>query len=162
MHCRWCCHKKNIFIYLFFLSLSDTPYEAFEDIVSVSRDEASLSSPEVLRKLECSEDRIPERFHISVLGSHLSDLSALNCTGVDLPHVKTSPRVLMEPPRPRTITPDPAPQSSHSPASVSVSDNLSTIESLDTDRVCGRTHITQHIHNMLPFRAFCLELFRSG
>lgn len=148
----------DVFLYIyFFLSLSDTPHEAFEDIVSLSRDEASLSSPEVLRQIECSEDRIPERFHISVLGSRLSDLSALNCTGVDLPHVKTSPRVLMEPPRSRTITPDPAPQSSHSPASVSVSDNLSMLESLDTDRVCGRT-----LMYMLPFRAFCLELFRSG
>lgn len=114
--------------------------------MSVSRDEASLSSPEVLRRLECSEDRIPERFHTSVLGSRLSDFSALNCTGVDLPHVKTSPRVLMEPPHSRTITPDPAPQSTHSPGSLSVSDNFSMLDSLDTDRVCGLK-----LMYMLPF-----------
>ncbi|XP_039642921.1 pericentrin isoform X3 [Perca fluviatilis] len=108
---------------------------AFEDVVSVSRDEASLSSPEVLRRLECSEDRIPERFHTSVLGSRLSEFSALNSTGLDLPQLKTSPGVVMEPPHSRTITPDPATQSSHSPGPVSVSDNFSMLDSLDTDKV---------------------------
>lgn len=110
--------------------------------MSVSRDEASLSSPEVLRKLECSEDRIPERFHTSVLDSRLSELSALNSTGVDLLHAKTSPRVVMEPPHSRTITPDPAPRSTQSPGSVSLSDNFSVLDSLDTDRVCGHIHAT--------------------
>ncbi|XP_034713637.1 pericentrin isoform X5 [Etheostoma cragini] len=110
-------------------------HRAFEDIVSVSHDEASLSSPEVLRRLECSEDRIPERFHASVLGSRLSEFSALNSTGLDLPQVKTSPRVVMEPPHSRTITPDPATPSSHSPGPVSVSDNFSMLDSLNTDKV---------------------------
>uniref|UniRef100_A0A3B4XRB0 Pericentrin n=1 Tax=Seriola lalandi dorsalis TaxID=1841481 RepID=A0A3B4XRB0_SERLL len=100
-----------------------------EDLMS------SLSSPEVLRRLECSEDRIPERFQASVLCSRLSELSALNSTGLDLPQVKTSPRVVMEPPHSRTITPDPATQNTHSPGSVSVSDNFSMLDSLDADKV---------------------------
>ncbi|KAM3594613.1 uncharacterized protein V6R79_010896 [Siganus canaliculatus] len=113
----------------------DISHRAFEDIVSISRDEASLSSPELLRRLECSEDRIPEHLHTSVLGSRLSEISGLNSTGLDLFHTKTSPRVVMEPPRSRTITPDPATQGTHSPVSVSVSDNFSTLDSLDTDKV---------------------------
>ncbi|XP_068574033.1 pericentrin isoform X2 [Cebidichthys violaceus] len=113
----------------------DISHTAFEDVVSVSHDEASLSSPEVLRRLECSEDRIPERFHASALGSRLSDFSALNSTGLDLHQIKTSPRVVMEPPHSRTITPDPPTQSTHSPGSVSVSDNFSMLDSLDTDKV---------------------------
>ncbi|XP_039994200.1 pericentrin isoform X3 [Xiphias gladius] len=115
-------------------SQKDISQRAFEDVVSVSRDEASLSSPEVLRRLECSEDRIQERFHASVLGSRLSELSALNSTSLDLPKVKTSPRVMMEPPHSRTITPDPATQSTHSPGSMSVSDNFSMLDSLDADK----------------------------
>ncbi|XP_058471141.1 pericentrin [Solea solea] len=114
---------------------NDISHRAFEDIVSVSRDEASLSSPEVLRKLECSEDRIPERFHASVLASRLSELSAVNSTGLDLPEVKPSPRLVMESPPSRTITPELATQSTHSPRSLSVSDNFSMLDSLDTDRV---------------------------
>lgn len=125
---------------------SDISHRAFEDIVSVSRDEASLSSPEVLRRLERSEETLPERIHASVLGSRLSELSALNSTGFDLPHVKTSPRVVMEPPHSRTITPDPATHSTHSPGSVSPSDNFSMLDSLDTDKVCGTT-----LPHMLPF-----------
>lgn len=121
---------------ILFLHLSATPLRILEDIVSVSRDEASLSSPEVLRRLEYSEDRFPERFHTSVLGSRLSEISALNSTGLDPTNVKTSPRVVMEPPHSRTITPDPAPQGTQSPGSVSMSDNFSVLDSLDTDRVC--------------------------
>ncbi|XP_076604354.1 pericentrin isoform X2 [Chaetodon auriga] len=113
----------------------DISLRAFEDVVSVSRDEASLSSPEVLRRLECSEDRIPEHFHTSVLGSRLSEISALNSTGLELANIKTSPRVVMESPHSRTITPDPATQSTHSPGSVSVSDNFSMLDSLDTDKL---------------------------
>ncbi|XP_026170864.1 pericentrin isoform X4 [Mastacembelus armatus] len=115
-------------------SQKNISHSAFEGIVSLSRDEVSLSSPEVLRRLECSEDRIPEQFHMSVLGSRLSDLSALS-TGLDLPQVKSSPKVVMEPPHSRTITPDPPTQSTHSPGSVSVSDNFSILDSLDTDKV---------------------------
>lgn len=120
---------------IYFLHPSDISHRSFEDVVSASHDEASLSSPEVLRRLECSEDRIPERFHGSALGSRLSDFSALNSTGLDLHQVKSSPRVVMEPPHSRTITPDPATQSTHSPGSVSVSDNFSLLDSLDTDKV---------------------------
>ncbi|XP_029972288.1 pericentrin isoform X2 [Salarias fasciatus] len=113
----------------------DIPQRTFEDVVTVSRDEVSLSSPEILRKFDASEDRLPERFHTSVLGSRLSELSALNSTGLDLHQVKTSPRVVMDPPHSRTITPDPATQSTHSPASVSMSDNFSVIDSVDTDKM---------------------------
>lgn len=110
-------------------------HSAFEEAVSISHEEASLSSPEVLRKLECSEDRIPERFHTSALGSHLSELSVLNNTGLDIPQLKHSPRVVMEPSHSRTITPDPATQSTHPTGSLSVSDNFSVLDSLDADKV---------------------------
>ncbi|XP_069391966.1 pericentrin isoform X4 [Paralichthys olivaceus] len=113
----------------------DISQRPFEDIVSVSRDEASLSSPELLRRLECSEDIIPQRFHASVLGSRLSELSVLNSTGLDLPQHKTSPRVVMEPPHSRTITPDPSTRSTRSPGSAFVSDNFSMVDSLDNDRL---------------------------
>ncbi|XP_026194895.1 pericentrin-like isoform X2 [Anabas testudineus] len=113
----------------------DISHNAFVDSVSVSHDEASLSSPEVLRRLECSEDRLPERFHASVLCSRLSELSTINSTGLDLPQVKVSPRVVMEPPHSRTLTPEPATQSTHSPGSVSMSDNFSMLDSLDADKV---------------------------
>ncbi|KAK9534370.1 hypothetical protein VZT92_009414 [Zoarces viviparus] len=113
----------------------DISHRSFEGVLSASHDEASLSSPEVLRRLECSEDRIPERFHGSALGSRLSDFSALNSTGLDLHQVKSTPRVVMEPPHSRTITPDPATQSTHSTGSVSVSDNFSMLDSLHTDKV---------------------------
>ncbi|XP_078031283.1 pericentrin isoform X3 [Epinephelus lanceolatus] len=130
------CHRQDALPHQQGYPQKDISHRAFEDAVSVSRDEASLSSPEVLRRLECSEDRLPERFHASVLGSRLSELSALNSTGVDVHQVKTSPRVLMEPPpHSRTITPDPATQSTHSPGSVSVCDNFSMLDSLDTDKV---------------------------
>ncbi|XP_034381587.1 pericentrin isoform X4 [Cyclopterus lumpus] len=128
------CHQQDTLHQQQGYPQKDISHRAFEDVVSVSH-EASLSSPEVLRRLECSEDRIPERFHVSALGSRLSEFSALNCTGLDLHQVKTSPRVLMEPPHSRTITPDPATRSTHSPGSVSVSDNFSMLDSLDTDKV---------------------------
>uniref|UniRef100_A0A3Q2P6W8 Pericentrin n=1 Tax=Fundulus heteroclitus TaxID=8078 RepID=A0A3Q2P6W8_FUNHE len=113
----------------------DYRIKAFEELLTVSRDEASLSSPEVLRRLERSEDRLGERFHASVLDSRLSELSGLNCTGPDPPQAKTSPRVAMEPPHSRTITPDPATQSTHSPGSMSVSDHFSALDSLDPDKL---------------------------
>ncbi|XP_029937869.1 pericentrin isoform X2 [Myripristis murdjan] len=136
-HLRQRCHKQDTLPHNQGYSQKDISQRVFEDAVCVSRDEASLSSPEVLRRLECSEDRIPEGFHTSVLGSRLSEFSNLNSTGLDLPHAKTSPRVHMEPPHSRTITPDPATQSTHSPGSVSVSDNLSMLDSLDADKVHG-------------------------
>ncbi|XP_067335427.1 pericentrin isoform X2 [Channa argus] len=113
----------------------DISHTGFLDIVSISRDETSLSSPEVLRRLECSEDRLPEQFHASVLASRLSELSVLHSTGLDLLQVKTSPRVVMELPRSRTITPEPATETTQSPGSVSISDNFSILDSLDADKV---------------------------
>ncbi|MEQ2167761.1 hypothetical protein GOODEAATRI_007305 [Goodea atripinnis] len=116
-------------------------HRTFEEVLIVSRDEASLSSPEVLRRLECSEDRIREHIHGSVLDSRLSELSGLNCTGLDPPQEKTSPRVVMEPPHSRTITPDPATQSTHSPGSLSVSDRFSVLDSLDPDKVSSEIFV---------------------
>uniref|UniRef100_A0A3Q3AKC5 Pericentrin n=1 Tax=Kryptolebias marmoratus TaxID=37003 RepID=A0A3Q3AKC5_KRYMA len=109
--------------------------EGFQDVLTVSRDEASLSSPEVLRRLECSEDRIRERFQASALDSRLFELSGMNSTGVEPPQVKPSPGVVMERPRSRTITPDPTTLTSHSPGSLSGSDNFSVLNSADTDKV---------------------------
>lgn len=145
--------QQKCFIMTVYFLLSDISHSAFVDIVSVSCDETSLSSPEVLRRLECSEDRLPERFHASVLGSRLSELSALNSTGLDIPRVKTSPRVVMEPPHSRTITPEPATQSTHSPGSVSMSDNFSILDSLDADKVRGLM-----VLYMLLICQFCKKL----
>ncbi|KAM4625822.1 pericentrin [Polymixia lowei] len=129
------CHQQDTFPHNEEYSQKDTSHRGFEGSVCVSRDEASLSSPEILRRLECSEDRIREEFHTSILqGSRLSELSALNGTGLDFPQAKTSPGVQMEPPHSRTITPEPATQSTHSPGSVSPSDNLSMLDSLDVDK----------------------------
>ncbi|XP_034530488.1 pericentrin isoform X2 [Notolabrus celidotus] len=128
---RQICQQQQTLPHLQGYSQKDISHRAFED--GVSRDEASLSSPEVLRRLERSEDRIPEHFHASVLGSRLSELSTLNSTGLGFPEVKTSLRVEMEPPHSRTITPEPATQSTHSPGSMS--DNFSMIDSVDTDKV---------------------------
>ena len=101
-----------------------------------SRDEASLSSPEVLRRLECSEDKIRGGFHTSLLqGSHLSELSALNCTGLEPHPNKATARGRPDPSRSRTITPEPNTRSTHYPGSVSASDNFSMLDSLDADKV---------------------------
>ncbi|XP_028252082.1 pericentrin isoform X2 [Parambassis ranga] len=127
------CYQQNTLPHLQEYPQKDISQRAFED--TVSRDEASLSSPEVLRRLECSEDRLPERLHTSVLDSRLSELSAMNSTGLGVLQVRNSPRVVMEPPHSRTLTPDPATQSTHSPRSVSVSDNFSMLDSLDADKV---------------------------
>ncbi|KAF7667502.1 hypothetical protein LDENG_00056390 [Lucifuga dentata] len=129
------CHQHDTLPYHQRFTQRDISQRGFEDGVNASRDEASLSSPEILRRQECSRNRIPEQFPNSVLGSRLSELSALNSTGLDPPQVKTSPRVLMEPPHSRTITPDPATQSTHSLASVSISDNFSGLDSLGVDKV---------------------------
>uniref|UniRef100_A0A1A7WF04 Pericentrin n=1 Tax=Iconisemion striatum TaxID=60296 RepID=A0A1A7WF04_9TELE len=113
----------------------DGSHRGFEDALSGSRDEASLSSPEVLRRLDCSEDRIRERFQTSALDSRLFELSGTNNTSLEPPQAKTSPRVAMEPPRSRTITPDPETQSSHSPNSLSGSDNFSVLNSVEAEKV---------------------------
>ncbi|KAM9842917.1 pericentrin [Aulostomus maculatus] len=129
------CHQQDTRPHHRGWSQKDISHQAFEEAVTVYRDDLSLSSPEVLRKLECSEERIPERFQTSVLGSRLSELSTLNSTGLDFHQVTNSSKVVMETPYSRTITPDPATQSTHSPVSVSVSDNFSTLDSVDADKV---------------------------
>lgn len=116
--------------------MSDIFHRGFENVLGASHEEVSLNSPEVLRRLERSEDRIPECFHASVLNSHLSEISALNSPGLDFPHAKTSPRVVMETPQSRTVTPAPDQHSTNSSGSVLLSDNLSVLDSLGTDRVC--------------------------
>uniref|UniRef100_A0A4W5QWV3 Pericentrin/AKAP-450 centrosomal targeting domain-containing protein n=1 Tax=Hucho hucho TaxID=62062 RepID=A0A4W5QWV3_9TELE len=114
-------------------SLKDVTPRGFQD--SVSRNE-SLSSPEVLRRLDCSEERTREdRFHPSVLhGSRLSDLSALNSTGLEL-QAKASPRGRQDQPCQGTISPELGTHSTHSPGSISASDNLSMLDSMDADKV---------------------------
>ncbi|XP_052355300.1 pericentrin-like isoform X4 [Oncorhynchus keta] len=114
-------------------SLKDVTPRGFQD--GVSRN-GSLSSPEVLRRLDCSEERTREdRFHPSVLhGSRLSDLSALNSTGLEL-QAKASPRGRQDQPCPGTISPELGTHSTHSPGSISASDNLSMLDSMDADKV---------------------------
>ncbi|XP_045553644.1 pericentrin isoform X2 [Salmo salar] len=114
-------------------SLKDVTPRGFQD--SVSRNE-SLSSPEVLRRLDCSEERTREdRFHPSVLhGSRLSDLSALNSTGLEL-QAKASPRGRQDQSCQGTISPELGTHSTHSPGSISASDNLSMLDSMDADKV---------------------------
>ncbi|XP_041760284.2 pericentrin isoform X1 [Coregonus clupeaformis] len=114
-------------------SLKDVSPRGFED--GVSRNE-SLSSPEVLRRLDCSEERTREdRFQHSVLhGSRLSDLSALNSTGLEL-QAKASPRGRQDQPCPGTISPELGTHSTRSPGSISASDNLSMLDSMDADKV---------------------------
>ncbi|XP_054652131.1 pericentrin isoform X3 [Dunckerocampus dactyliophorus] len=114
----------------------DISQRTFEEAVSSYRDNTLLSSPEVLRRLEHSEDLIQEQFHASVLCSHVSELSALTTTDLDHLRANKSPVVTMEPPLSRTITPDPATQSTHSPRSLSVSDNFSMVDSVSADNVC--------------------------
>nr|XP_046179306.1 LOW QUALITY PROTEIN: pericentrin-like [Oncorhynchus gorbuscha] len=114
-------------------SLKDVTPRGFQDGVSPNE---SLSSPEVLRRLDCSEERTREdRFHPSVLhGSRLSDLSALNSTGLGL-QAKTSPRGRKDQSCPGTISPELGTHSTHSPGSISASDNLSMLDSMDADKV---------------------------
>ncbi|KAM9707457.1 pericentrin isoform 3-T3 [Menidia menidia] len=129
------CQKRNTLPLHQGYPQKDISHRAFEDVVTVSHDEASMSSPEVLRRHECPEDRIGERFHTSVLDSRLSELSGLNITAVDSTGVRTTPRIIMEPHHSKTVTPEPATQSTRSPGSLSVSDNFSVLDSLDTDKV---------------------------
>lgn len=124
----------------------DVTPRGFQD--SVSRNE-SLSSPEVLRRLDCSEERTREdRFHPSVLhGSRMSDLSALNSTGLEL-QAKASPRGRQDQPCPGTISPELGTHSTHSPGSISASDNLSMLDSMDADKVGGKSvaKVSTHTH----------------
>ncbi|XP_072539723.1 pericentrin isoform X2 [Salminus brasiliensis] len=112
---------------------SELPKHEHRFLEGLSR-EASLSSPEVLRRLDCSEER-PSHLH----ASHLSELSGLRNTSLDLV-TKPSPmeRDRDELKRPLiTLTETDAP-STHSPTasprSLSISENLSVIDSLDADK----------------------------
>ncbi|XP_034145545.1 pericentrin isoform X3 [Esox lucius] len=115
-------------------SLKDVSPSGFQD--SVSRN-ASLSSPEVLRRLECSEERTrDDRFNPSFLhGSRLSDLTALNNTGLEL-QVNASLNGRQDQPGLGTISPELGTNSTRSPVSISASDNLSMLDSMDADKVC--------------------------
>ncbi|XP_062853797.1 pericentrin [Trichomycterus rosablanca] len=105
--------------------------------------DTSLSSPEVLRRLDCSEGP-----HSHLHASHLSELSGLRNTSLELTS-RHSPveriernqhkRPLMLPSEtdaPSTRSPSASPRSpSASPRSLSISENLSVLDSLDTDKV---------------------------
>lgn len=103
------------------------PKQRFLD--GLSRD-SSISSPEVLRRLDCSEER-PSRLQ----ASHLSELSGLRSTSME-PTSKHSP---MELKRALVLMPETDPPSTHSPSaspcSLSMSENLSVLDSLDPDKV---------------------------
>ncbi|MCI4375904.1 hypothetical protein PGIGA_G00114810 [Pangasianodon gigas] len=95
--------------------------------------DSSLSSPEVLRRLECSEER-PSHLHTS----HLSELSGLRSTSLELAS-KHSPMERNELKRPLALLPETDPPSTHSPSasprSLSICDNLSALDSLDAEKV---------------------------
>ncbi|KAM6973041.1 pericentrin [Aplochiton taeniatus] len=136
LHLRQRCNQQDTPLNSQGFSQKGVSPRVFEEVVCVSRSEASLSSPEVLRRLECSEDRIRDGFHTSAMqSSRLSVLSALNSTGLELPHTKASPRGVAEESRSRTITPEPASRSTRSPGSISASDNLSMLDSQDVDKL---------------------------
>ncbi|XP_059416733.1 pericentrin-like [Carassius carassius] len=114
------------------------PKHGHRFLEGLSRDpslSASLSSPEVLRRLDCSEER-PSRLQVS----HLSELSVLHNTSLEL-HSKPSPmeRDKERPHARQTFTPpsEEVPPSTHSasPCSLTVSEHLSMLESLDPDKV---------------------------
>lgn len=106
------------------------PEQRFLD--GLSRD-SSLPSPEALRRLDCSEER-PSHLH----ASHLSELSGLRNTSVELTS-KHSPTERNELKRPLALLPETDPPSTHSPSasprSLSISENISVLDSLDTDKV---------------------------
>lgn len=121
------------------------PEHRFIDAPSLS---ASLSSPEVLRRLECSEEH-PSRLH----ASHLSELSALHDASLEL-HSKPSPMDRerqhtrqtftqpLETDRPSTHSP--------SPCSLTVSEHLSVLDSLDAEKVNMLSdHRYRHKHGFL-------------
>lgn len=98
----------------------------------LSRD-SSPSSPEVLRRVDCSEEQLS---HLHA--SHLSELSGLRNTSLELTS-KHSPMERNELKRPLTLLPETDPPSTHSPSvsprSLSVSENISVLDSLDAEKV---------------------------
>ncbi|KAK3557026.1 hypothetical protein QTP70_022916, partial [Hemibagrus guttatus] len=109
---------------------SSKPEQRFLD--GLSRN-SSLSSPEVLRRLDCSEER-PSLLH----ASHLSELSGLRNASMELTS-KRSPMERNELKRSLALLPETDPPSTHSPSasphSLSISENLSVLNSLDDDKV---------------------------
>ncbi|KAK7154978.1 hypothetical protein R3I93_009814 [Phoxinus phoxinus] len=92
---------------------------------------ASLSSPEVVRRLDCSEER-PSRLQLS----HISELSALHNASLEL-HSKASP---MEQDKERQMFIPPSEEvqpitHSASPCSLTLSEHLSVLDSLDAEKV---------------------------
>lgn len=109
---------------------SSKPEQRFLD--GLSRN-SSLSSPEVLRRFDCSEER-PSHLH----ASHLSELSGLRNTSMELTS-KHSPMESNELKRSLALLPETDPPSTHSPSasphSLSISENLSVLNSLGDDKV---------------------------
>ncbi|TTH38804.1 Pericentrin [Bagarius yarrelli] len=108
---------------------------------------STLSSPEVLRRLDCSEER-PSHVH----ASHLSELSGLRNTSLEL----MSKHSLMERnelKRPLVLPPETDPPSTHSPSasthSLSISENLSVLNSLDDDKV----QVLENLDDVTPSRS---------
>ncbi|XP_051568974.1 pericentrin-like [Myxocyprinus asiaticus] len=96
---------------------------------------ASLSSPEVLRRMDCREDR-PSRLHVS----HLSELSALHNASLELCSKPSPMERDTERPQARQTFIPPAETdqpSTHSPSqcSLTVSEHLSVLDSLDADKI---------------------------
>ncbi|XP_055068411.2 pericentrin isoform X2 [Misgurnus anguillicaudatus] len=112
------------------------PKQDHQFLDGLSRDpSASLFSPEVLRRLEYSEEH-PSRLHVS----HLSELSTLRNASLEI-HSKHSPMERdREMPHGRQSFVPPAetdPPSTHSPSpcSLTVSEHLSALDSIDADKV---------------------------
>uniref|UniRef100_A0A671TA48 Pericentrin-like n=1 Tax=Sinocyclocheilus anshuiensis TaxID=1608454 RepID=A0A671TA48_9TELE len=114
------------------------PKHGHRFLEGLSRDpslSASLSSPEILRRLDCSEER-PSHLQVS----HLSELSALHNATLEL-HSKPSPmeREKERPHARQTFIPpsEEVPPSTHtaSPCSLTVSEHLSVLDSLDANKV---------------------------
>lgn len=107
------------------------PPKPEEGFLSLLSREQSLSSPEVLRKLDCSEERASAAFH----ASRLSELSGLHDASLDL-HLKGSPAGRAGSQPPELLSPELDPPSICSPDSIVASGELSGLDSLDAQKVC--------------------------
>ncbi|XP_035264581.1 pericentrin isoform X3 [Anguilla anguilla] len=107
-------------------ALRGRPEDGFLSLLSHER---SPPSPEILRKLDCSEEPAAV-FH----ASRLSELSGLHNSSLDL-HIKGSPvgRASSQPPE--LLSPELEPPSSCSPDSIAASGSLSALDSLDAQKV---------------------------
>ncbi|KAG9340841.1 hypothetical protein JZ751_020033 [Albula glossodonta] len=103
---------------------SSTLHKAEEDFLSLLSQDHSLSSPEVLRKLDCSEEPV-----VALHTSRLSELTLQN-TSLEL-HIKASPtdRDCSQPPE--ILPTELDPPASCSPDSIVASGNISVLDSLD-------------------------------